>query len=285
MFQFLPSIILDVISSLKTDNLNEIRLRLNMPVQIKYNFKKYYITDKNLTFNRDDAIITTKEMIEFIIEKVSEKSLYAHNERLKNGYLITKDGLRIGISGECVFDGQVKTIKNITSLLIRIPYIKNDGINEISKYIYDEKVYNTLIISPPGYGKTTLIKKIINYLSKYKELLVIDERGELYDKSVNADYIRFSDKKYAFEKGIRVMSPQVIITDELITENDFKMCEYISYSGINVIATIHAKDYDEVKSKPYFNNNVFDRYIILNNKEIAGEILYIYDRHNGIIYE
>ena len=150
---------------------------------------------------------------------------------------------------------------------------------------YNDRVYNTLIISPPGYGKTTLIKKIIKYISKYKDLLVIDERGELYDKTINADYIRFSNKQYAFEKGIRVMSPQVIITDEIISENDFKICEFIANSGINIIATIHAKDSNEVVCKPYFNKDVFDRYIILNNKEIAGDILCIYDRHNKIIYE
>lgn len=285
MFDFLPNNIANQIKSLNLDNLNEIRLRLNIPILIKYNFKKHYLSDNGLTFDKNKAIVTTKEIIDYVIETVSEKSLYAHNERLKNGYLITKEGIRIGIAGECVFDGQVKTIKNITSLLIRIPYINYGELDKISKFIYDGNVYNTLIISPPGYGKTTLIKKIIKFLSEYKDLLVIDERGELYDKNINVDYIRFSNKQYAFEKGVRVMSPQVIVTDEIITENDYKMCEFIANSGIKIIATIHAKDYDEVVNKAYFNKNTFDRYIILNNKEKAGDILYIYDRHNGIIYE
>jgi stage III sporulation protein SpoIIIAA len=103
-----------------------------MPIQIKYNFKKYYCSETGITFDINKAIITSKEDINYIIEQVSEKSLYAHNERLKNGYLITKEGIRIGIAGECVFDGQVKTIKNITSnCLIRATFY-----NEIHFYKY-----------------------------------------------------------------------------------------------------------------------------------------------------
>ena len=192
----------------------------------------------------------------------------------------------IGIAGECVYDNTLLTIKNITSLLIRFPCTKILLDKKIKDLLNSCKLPNILIISPPGFGKTTLIKAIINYINSFnQDILVIDERGELFSQTINADFIRFSSKTYAFSKGIRSLSPSVIITDELISEEDFDFISKTINSGISIIASMHANE--EVlnnKDKLLFIN-LFDYIIILNNQEIAGEIKYIYDTHNRLKIE
>lgn len=281
-YDFLPEKISKILLSLKTDKLNELRLREGHAVILKYDFKNCYLTESGVSFNCDNAIIATREDIKSILANVTERSMYAHNERLKQGYLSYCDGIRIGVAGECVVDNVVIAIKNIKSILVRFPCKSKELANDIKRIVYNNgELYNTLIISPPGFGKTTLIKQIIKFLSKIKNVLVIDERGELFDKSVSADYIRYSKKDYAFEKGIRVLSPEVVVTDELMDENDLLTCKKVINSGIYIIATMHGKDLDE----GLIQKSIFDKYIILNNKEKPSEIKCIYDRHNHIINE
>ena len=207
-------------------------------------------------------------------------------KRIKNGYLITKDGLRIGLAGECVNDDKVLTIKNITSILIRFPRFIKDLVLKIEKYlISNNKINNLLIISPPGFGKTTLIKSIIYYLSnKNFDVLVIDERGELYNDKINADYIRFSSKLYAFTKGIRTLSPEVIITDEIIEDIDYDFIYKTIKSGIKVIASMHGEQIIPKLEEDNFYKN-FDYLIVLNNLNLPCEIKYIYDTHNRLKIE
>lgn len=277
--------IIKALQLIDLNKLNELRLRVNLPIVVKFDFKNYFLTDNGLSYSKENSIIVNTNDIEEIISKATGHSLYAHNERLKNGYLITKSGFRIGVCGECVSDKTVLTIKNITSILIRVPLQSIKEINCQKYFFSNGQVYNSLIISPPGFGKTTLIKQVIKSISKTYNVLVVDERGELFENGVPADYLRFSTKDYAFLKGIRVMSPEVIVTDELMDVNDFEMCQIANGAGVKIIASIHAKTLTDVINKPFFKENVFDRYILLKSEKNAGEIDCVYDRHYRTLNE
>lgn len=271
---FLPKGIKNALSKLKTDELQEIRLRLNFPIKIKYKFEDLFLTSGGCSKFFSEGIVAKRETIDEIISNLTENSLYAHNERLKNGYLISGFGERIGVSGECVFADKIVTIKNITSVLIRIPKnVPGCSVKIREKMNTPE---NVLIISPPGFGKTTILKDLIQSYS-YKNISVIDERGELFSENTSADYIRFSDKLSGLKIALRTLSPDIVAVDELFGEEDYKTCEKAIRGGVKIFATIHAGSEKEI---PDILKKIFDLFVVLKNEKKAGEIDYIYDRRN-----
>lgn len=280
---FLPLKIKGSIELLNIDHLYEVRLRDGFPVILNYNFDRFYLGGLGATKEKSKAIISNIDDIKDVIRNVTERSIYAHNEKIKQGFLTTKDGIRIGLSGECVLENdKVVTIKNYSSILLRIPH----EIIGCSKYVLEKIiengiVNNTLIISPPFYGKTTLLKDLARQLNERidKSILIIDERGEFSSVSgENIDKISFSNKFYAFSYGLRSLSPSIVITDELFGESDFLCVKTASNSGVKIIASCHANGLGDLINKPYFDKTIFDRYVVLESSSIPGKIKGVYGR-------
>ncbi len=285
-FDFLPDDIHVSLKKLNVDKLTELRLRIGYPVLIFYDNKRRYLSvDHGVVDCIDMATVCFSEHINFIINKVCEYSIYAHNDKICNGYLTTPDGIRIGVAGECVFNKEkIVTIKNISSLNIRVPHeITGCCDNFFSKLFNDDGDFlNTLIISPPFCGKTTMLKDLAKKMDRRNaySILIIDERGEFNRiKGENIDVIKFSNKFYAFEYGLRSLSPNLVITDELITREDWLCVKNAVNSGVKIIASVHADSINSVVSKNHFINNLFDRYILLDSKKPPGVIKGVYDKN------
>lgn len=282
ILDFLPKNISNILNDY-IDELYEIRLRLNFPIKIKIGLKNYYLSDTDITEVKEKAIKCNSVIIKDIINNVTSFSLYAYNDTIKKGYITTPMGVRIGLAGECVYlDDKIKTIKNIASLNIRIPHKIIGASNKILKYILNsDDIYNTLIVSPPMRGKTTILKDLAENLSNIDkgEILIIDERGEFSEvNGVNIDKISFGDKLFAFEYGLRSLSPNIVIADELSTISDWQFAEKTVNSGVKLIASCHASDIEQIKNKKSFIDKVFDRYIILNAKNEVGQVDKVYDK-------
>ena len=280
---FLPERILKEINNINIDKVYEIRLRKNAAITIFYDKAYYFLTSEGLKKTQNKAIICLENDINQIINKVTDYSFYASSESIKEGYLTTEDGIRIGLVGTCVFEREkIITIKDFTSLVIRIPHNVIGCSDEIFKHINNKCLNNTLIISPPRFGKTTILKDLIRNLDALENnILVIDERGELSSKidNSNADIIKYSNKLYAFEYGIRSVSPNIVITDELATKSDWECARKASLSGVKIIASCHGKSIEDIINKEFFLPNLFEAYVILDSKETAGKILAIYDKN------
>lgn len=282
---FLGAKIVQALNKLNLDKLYEIRLRVNYPVKINFDNVIYVLTDDGIC--KGVPIICDKTMIDGVVNCVTKNSLYAFNEQIKRGYL-TVNGIRVGLAGECVIDnGTVITLKNFTSLNVRIPHEIKDCARKVMKYLTCKgKIKNTLIVSPPFCGKTTILKDValkLNCTNRFN-ILIIDERGEFENiTGENIDTITYSDKLYAFEYGIRSLSPNVVLTDELSGEKDWKCVKAASNSGINVIASCHADTLENVANKSCFIKDVFERYIILKNNGSLGVVDKVYDKNFNII--
>ena len=274
---FLPEKVLNALKKIDLDKLCEIRLRSFSPVVLNYEFRRVFLGADKLTINEKEAIICNEADISSLIFKAAEYSVYAVNESSKAGFVTTSVGVRVGICGECVADGdKILTIKNYSSVCIRVPHFVTGAADELLKKLGN--IYNTLIVSAPGYGKTTLLKDMARTLSKSMNVLVIDERGELYDEHIRgADIIRFCGKLYAFRYGIRSLAPQVVLTDELSGLKDWECVEQAVSCGVKTVATLHGASLEDVKRKPEFKKGLFERYCVLKSTGRAGVIDKIFD--------
>lgn len=284
------------------DYIFEIRIRTGKPIMI--NYKGRYvplIIHKTDRFNGRYAenVIATSDIINHILSVATKQSLYAYNEQIKQCFITTDSGVRIGICGTVVYnENKVSTIKNVTSINIRIPHEVTNCSDKIFRFVVSSgEVKNTLIISPPSAGKTTLIRDITKKLSdeaNIQNILVVDERYEIagLNGEMNVgnfvDVISGSEKSFAFNSALKTMNPSVIVTDEVSKESDIESIKQTIKSGVKVIASAHAKDIQELKSKRYFESLIkdkyFDRIVVLSKRVSVGTIESVYDENLRGIY-
>lgn len=272
----------------------EIRIRINKPLFIKSNSKEYFVNNKGIVQNELEAFIVSSEDIKQTVELISNYSIYAFEQELKQGFITLPGGFRVGIAGKTITDNKhIKTIKNISSLNFRISHEIKGCAEKVIKYIKDSDFKHTLIISPPNCGKTTLLRDIIRITSNYGyNVGVADERSEIAgsymganqnDVGIRTDILDGCPKAEGMTMILRSLSPDIIAADEIGNQNDIEAIHNIVNSGIKLICTIHGESIEDVKSKPLFKNiienNVFERYIILSRKNGVGTVESIYGKN------
>ena len=269
---------------------NELRFRADKPIVVCVSGKNYFLTENGVSSNLNNALYASKIAIEDIIFRASECSIYSVNEQIKRGFIVTDSGIRICIGGNVVEEnGQIKTMTNFSSCNMRFPHnVKNCSLCAYPYIVHDEKIENTLVISPPNAGKTTFLKDFVSQLSERKlsyNVLLLDERGEL-DNNVDSNFfdkIAFSTKKVGFENGIRSLSPDLIVTDEIGQEEDIDAIIYAITSGISVLATTHADSMETFLKKPLFQKvikeKIFKRYVLLSKRNGPGTFEGVYNEN------
>lgn len=274
---------------------NEIRLRADKPVVLNVSGKNFFMCETGVTNNLKNALFASKIIIEDVIFRASECSIYSVNEQIKKGFIMTDDGVRIGIGGNMIVEnGQVKTMSGFSSCNIRIPHvIKNCSLAALPFILKEDTIENTLIISPPSCGKTTFLRDFVGQLSERNlpfNVLLLDERGEL-DCGLNSsftDKICFSSKKMGFENGIRSLAPDIIVTDELGQEEDIEAIRYACTCGVKIMASTHSESIESFSKKSLFEKlikeKIFKRFVVLSKRNGPGTFEGVYDENFARVF-
>lgn len=275
-------------------NVEEIRIREGRPLMLHGGGREYFVRyDGIQTSNQDEGYVVTRQDTSMLLQLLSNYSIYAVEEELRNGYVTIKGGGRVGLVGRVVLeDGKIKTIKNVSSFNIRIPRQVTGAADKVMPYITSTNtVLNSIIFSPPQMGKTTLIRDIARQLSdgfsKFKgiKVSIADERSEIAGclhgvpqnrVGVRTDVLDACPKAAGIMMLIRSMSPEVIITDEIgRTEDVGAVLEAIN-SGVKVITTAHSTDIDDARCRPILSRlldeKIFERIVILGNTFGVGTL-------------
>lgn len=284
------------------NNIEEIRLRINRPLIVSFNNKDYFYDDKNnnLTEKIENSYKVLKEDIEQTFQIMCKYSVHSFIDDIKKGFITLNGGHRVGLVGKVIIeDKEVKNIKNISSLNIRISREIIGCSDKVMSHIRNSnKIYNTLIISPPQCGKTTLLRDIVRNLSDGNENLgfkgvkvaLIDERNEIsgsylgisqMDLGCRTDVIETCPKELGIMMLLRSMSPNVIVTDEIGSIEEIKSLYTALNGGVNLITTVHGNSIEDIKERKELSSlldkELFQKVIILSSRNGAGTIEKIYD--------
>lgn len=279
--------------NLQFDYLQEIRLRAGYPVILLYDGKEKILPMK-----------VSERGIRETLDYVSNYSLYAYENELKQGFITIEGGHRVGMAGQVLIEnGRVKNLKQISSLNVRVSHEIVGSADKLFPYItHNKQMYHTLLISPPRCGKTTILRDLIRQISDGNEWVkgctvgVVDERSELAGcyqgipqnrMGMRTDVLDGCPKADGMLMLIRSMSPQVVAVDEIGAPEDIQAIKYAMHCGCKMIATVHGESTEEIQRKPLLEQMMreqcFERYVLLCNRKQVGEIAGIYDKYGDEI--
>lgn len=290
--QCLPHEVSSALSRLSkslSDKISEIRLHAGGVCHVTIDGENLFLSSSGISRDSENAIPVSKNDLEDFLYRFCKGSIYTHEHSLSEFY-ITSDGIRVGIGGEST--GGI--IREVKSLNIRIPRHINGCSKELFEYIYNDGFKNgkgILIISKPGHGKTTMLRDLALRLSSYskhekdflpKRVCVIDERNEIYMDNIFTkcciDFLSGIPKVKGIEIASRVLSPEIIICDEISTSDEAEKITQQKNHGIVFIASFHSDSFANALSKEYINEmfkkGVFGAAYTLNlcGTKITGEI-------------
>lgn len=255
----------------------EIRLRCGRNIRLKSHL-----------FEKTIPHIVTSDELRSTLNSLIKYSFYAYEQDLANGFVTIEGGHRVGVCGKAVVkNGQPTLIKEISSMNIRFAKeIKNCADGLVNEVIDENKrIRNTLIVSPPGCGKTTMIRDLTRNISNRGfQVAVCDERSEIagmycgragFDLGSRTDVLDGCDKAYGIPMLIRSMAPDAIITDEIGKTEDIKAVQQCLSTGVALITTIHGSNMEEIESSAIgqlIRDRVFKRIIFLTNAGGPGTV-------------
>lgn len=268
-------------------SLSEIRIRANLPIILK--------------IGQDEKIINykpTNEEIEIILQNICNNSIYAYQTQISEGFITIPGGHRVGISGNATIkEGKVTNINCVYSLNFRISKQIKGCSNEIIKNIIKNNSIisqNTLIVSCPGAGKTTVLRDLARNISngmleinvKGVDVSIIDERSEIAamykgspqnDVGIRTDIINNTPKPIGIKMAVRSLAPKVIIADEIGNKKDAEAINYAVCSGVTGIFSAHGNCMEDLKKNPEINE--------LLKLNIFKNIVFLDENHKGKIRE
>lgn len=284
------------------ERLQEIRLRIGQPLLLVIKGEEYGLGEEGICTTLRSYRVGAEDLTS-VLKCISGFSLYALEEELKQGFITLEGGHRVGLVGKAVLENNtLKTLKYISGMNIRIAHEVIGCSQKVMPYILGrDKVYHTLIISPPQCGKTTLLRDMIRNLSDgfsgYGPYTVgvVDERSEIAacyqgvpqnNVGKRTDVLDGCPKAIGMRMLLRSMSPDIVAVDEIGKAEDCTALLEMLSAGITIIATVHGKDLSDCEKRPILKEllqeGLFERIIILSSRQGPCTIEKILEGNNGL---
>ncbi|MCM1057279.1 MAG: stage III sporulation protein AA [Firmicutes bacterium] len=246
----------------------EIRLRADRPIVVYVDGKEVFLDrEGRFTEHLQEAVVVTGRELAELLEHICHYSLYAFEDELRQGFLTVGGGHRVGVAGQAVTeDGKsLRTIKNISFINIRVAHeIKGAADGVIPRMYRGGSLKSALIVSPPGCGKTTLLRDLIRQISDGNKwgrgmtVGVVDERSEIAgsfcgkpqnDVGMRTDVLDACPKSLGMMLLLRAMSPEVIAIDELGNGDELEALSRAAVCGCRILATAHGESREDVTAR------------------------------------
>ena len=276
------------------NRINEIRLRLTKPLTCTLFSKEYFVTQGGrLSNSPDEGIIVTEADIKNAFNNAFESSVHSFHKEITQGYITTEGGNRVGFCGTAVLtndrQARVDNVKYISSVNIRIAREVIGCADEIYGRVFANGLSDLIIGGSPSSGKTTVLRDMCRLCAREYRVSLIDERNEISnskngipsnDIGNKCDVFCSYSKYDAIMTAVKVMTPQLLICDEIGNDDDLRALRYAVNSGVRLIATAHCSDFDELKKRPVVSKLIKDKCFnfaaILNIGSACGTVKGIY---------
>ncbi len=280
------------------EQIEEIRLRSGQPLALGVEGRELFLNPRgNPTPRASEGYRVTTEQVAATWQRMARFSVYALEEELRQGFLTLAGGHRVGLAGR--FLPEESRLGRVTSLNIRLAKeLPGVAATVLPHLVEGGALLNTMIVSPPQGGKTTLLRDLIRQISTGVDRLglpglkvgVVDERSELagsldgvpqLDLGPRTDVLDAGPKTQGLWHILRSLSPQVIVTDELGGAAEAAALSEAARAGVRILATAHARDWSDIRNRAGFGclreGNVFQRYVVLGNSLGRGTVETVHD--------
>ena len=270
--------------------IQEIRMRLDRKLSVTVFSKEYFVCQNGrLSNSYENSVDITKDDIETVYQRAFHNSLHSFQREITRGYITAKGGSRIGFCGTAVLNPareySVETVKNISSVNIRIAREIIGCGRELYEKAFSDGAKGLLIAGEPSSGKTTVLRDLTRLAGDNFRVSLIDERGEIA-ACVNGipqnkighmtDVFNSYNKYEGIMTSVKVMSPQILVCDEIGGKEDLAALEYCINSGVRIIASCHSSSVEEARKRPTINKlmkeKVFDYCALLGTGSMCGRL-------------
>jgi stage III sporulation protein AA len=294
VFSLMPKSIAATLNDLSPsiqEMMEEIRIRVLRPLEI--------IADGKPLFH---PYIITEDDVVYLLNRLSQFSIYTMEEELKRGYITIQGGHRVGLAGKVITEnGKVKVIRDVTSFNFRIAKERIGIADSLLPFLYQYRWKNTVIIGSPQTGKTTMLRDLARIISEghekrgipSKKVGIVDERSEIagcvkgipqFSFGPRVDVLDACPKAEGMMMMIRSMSPDVLIADEIGRMEDSDAIMEAVNAGVQLMITVHGETYEDLWKRPSLRKmleiGAFERFVELSRIKGPGTVKRILN-HQG----